>query len=147
MVDCIFCKIANEEIPSVKVWEDSEFIAILDIKPKTKGMVLVIPKRHFESNIFDMPRVEYKNFMLATKKVAKYMERGLRVDRVAMVMEGLDIDHAHIKLYPIYGLNRKFKVGVVLPADYEAYEMVGNGKERSLEELKKVADEMAKNNQ
>jgi len=145
MADCIFCKIVDGEIPSVKVWEDSEFIAILDIKPKTKGMVVVMPKKHFESNIFDMPRVEYKNFMLATKKVAKYMEKGLRVDRVAMVMEGLDIDHAHIKLYPIYGLNRKFKSGAVLPSDYEGYVAVENGHERSLEELKKVADEMRGN--
>ena len=47
MSDCIFCKIAKGEIPSVKIWEDDEFFAILDLFPNTKGMTLVIPKSHF----------------------------------------------------------------------------------------------------
>ena len=135
MSECIFCKIVNGEIPSVKVWEDADHLAFLDITPLAKGMTVVIPKKHFQSNVFDMPRVEYKNFTLATKKAAKYIERGLRSDRVLMVMEGLEIDHAHIKLYPYFNKDSNF-TGLNIPC----------GKQSSPEELKKIADEMRKNN-
>ncbi|MCD6444824.1 hypothetical protein J7L70_07495 [Candidatus Bathyarchaeota archaeon] len=47
--------------------------------------------------------------MAAAKKVAKILERGLSVKRVAMVMEGMGINHAHIKLYPLHGLKEKFE--------------------------------------
>ena len=47
--DCIFCKIAKGEIPSAKIWEDQEHLAILDVNPNTKGMALVLTKEHFDS--------------------------------------------------------------------------------------------------
>ena len=47
--------------------------------------------------------------MAAAKKVAKILERGLSVKRVAMVMEGMGINHAHIKLYPLHGLKEKIR--------------------------------------
>jgi histidine triad (HIT) family protein len=109
MDDCIFCKIINGEIPSVKIWEDNDFIAILDGNPNVKGMSLVIPKKHFDSYIFDIDDKDYKNIMIATKKIAKLLDIKLNVKRTAMVMEGLGVNHAHIKLYPIYGLDDKFK--------------------------------------
>lgn len=45
MEDCIFCKIVNGEVDSAKIWENKDFLAILDIKPNTKGMTLVLPKK------------------------------------------------------------------------------------------------------
>ncbi|NMC08786.1 HIT domain-containing protein, partial [Candidatus Microgenomates bacterium] len=54
MDDCIFCKIVKGDIPCYKVYEDEEVIAFLDIKPLSKGHVLVLPKKHFE-NIYDIP--------------------------------------------------------------------------------------------
>lgn len=109
MNSCIFCKIIKGEAESVKIWEDDDFIAILDINPNTKGVTLVIPKEHYDSYAFDMPEDVYSKLMIATKKVAKILEKGLRVQRVAMVMEGMGINHVHIKLYPINGINEKFK--------------------------------------
>ena len=53
MENCIFCKIIKGEIPSSKVWEDENFIAILDINPNTEGVTLVIPKKHYDSYVFD----------------------------------------------------------------------------------------------
>ncbi|VVB80691.1 HIT domain protein [uncultured archaeon] len=135
MSDCIFCQIVEGKIPSVKIWEDNEHIAILDAFPTTEGMVVVIPKKHFDSNVFDMPRVEYKNFMLATKKAAKFLERGLRADKVFMVAEGLDVNHAHIKLYPYFNKSPVFpNLGIK------------SGSNRSIEELKKVATKIVQNN-
>ena len=52
--DCIFCKIANGQIPSAAVFEDDDFKVILDLGPASKGHALIIPKEHY-ANIFDMP--------------------------------------------------------------------------------------------
>jgi histidine triad (HIT) family protein len=148
--DCIFCKIVKGEIPSVKIWEDESHIAILDINPNSEGMTLVLTKNHHDSYAFDMPRVEYKNFMAATKKAAKFLEKGLGVRRVAMVMEGLGVNHAHVKLYPIYGLDEKFKeIGAkdkVYFEKYEGYISTQLGPQKTQEELEKVAKKIADNN-
>lgn len=53
MTSCIFCKIIKGELESAKIWEDKEFLAILDIMPNTKGMTLVLTKRHHPSYAFD----------------------------------------------------------------------------------------------
>ena len=108
MKDCLFCKIINGEIPCHKVYEDRDFLAFLDIHPNTKGMTLVVPKKHHHSDAFDMPRKAYLDLMLISKKIAKLLEEKLDVKRVAMVMEGMGIDHIHIKLYPLHGLKDKF---------------------------------------
>lgn len=108
MTDCVFCRIAQGEIPSAKIWEDKEHLAILDINPNTRGMALVLTKKHFDSYAFEMPDAEYQKFLLAAKKVAKLLDEKLKVQRTAMVMEGLGVNHAHIKLYPIHGLDEKF---------------------------------------
>ena len=109
MEECIFCKIVNGEIPSHKVWEDENYMAILDIMPNMKGMTLVIPKKHFDSDPTDMPEEEYTLLMLAAKKVSKLLEKKLGVKRVALVAEGMGINHVHIKLYPLHGLDKKFE--------------------------------------
>jgi histidine triad (HIT) family protein len=88
MAECIFCKIISGEIDSAKIWEDEEFLAILDIAPNTKGETLVLTKKHYDSYVFDMPEETYLKLMSASKKVAKILEKGLKVTRVAMVMEG-----------------------------------------------------------
>lgn len=108
MKDCLFCKIVKKEIPCYKVYEDKEFLAFLDIYPNMIGMTLIIPKKHYSSDAFDMPKDMYIKFMLVAKKIAKLLEKKLDVKRVAMVMEGMGIDHAHIKLYPLHGLKDKF---------------------------------------
>ncbi len=132
MDDCIFCKIIKGEIPNFKFWEDDEFLAILDINPNTKGMTLVLTKEHYDSCAFDMPEDVYNKFLLATKKVAKILEKGLKVQRVAMVMEGMGVNHAHIKLYPIYEL----KEGGISTA---------LGPKADSEELKQLAEKLRNN--
>src|SRR3989304_10190886 len=103
--DCIFCKIIEGKIPSVKIWEDEKHLAMLDINPNMEGMTLVLTKKHFDSDATDMPDKEYGELMLAAKSVAKLLEKKLNVKRVAIVMEGLGGNHVHIKLYPLHGLN------------------------------------------
>ena len=144
--NCIFCKIARGEIDSAKIWEDDEFLTILDIKPNTRGMTLVLTKEHYDSDIFAMPKDVYQRFMLVVKKVVKILEKGLNVKRVAMVIEGMEINHAHIKLYPIHGLTEKFKPvrakEKIFFEKYEGYISTQEGPEVNVSELKKLAEEI-----
>lgn len=149
-MDCIFCKIVKGEIDSAKIWEDDKFVAILDVNPNTKGMTLVITKGHYDSYAFDMPDAIYAELMMTSKKVAKMLENGLSVMRVSMVMEGMGIDHAHIKLYPLHGIAEKFKEmwakDKVYFEKYEGYVSTQLGPQVDLEELKKLAEEIKKKN-
>ena len=87
--------------------------------------------------------------MLAAKKVAKFLENGLKVKRVAIVMEGLGVNHVHIKLYQIHGLDEKFKEiwaeHEVYFEKYPGYIATQLGPKKSMEELKKIADEIKRN--
>ncbi|MBI5803111.1 HIT family protein [Candidatus Pacearchaeota archaeon] len=148
MENCIFCKIIRGKIPSVKIWEDKNFMAILDINPNVKGMTLVIPKKHFDSYVFEMNERAYLEIMKATKKIAQLLDKKLKVKRTALVMEGLGVNHAHIKLYPIYGLENKFEEiwakDKVFFKKYPGYITTQLGPQKSTEELKKTADEITK---
>ncbi len=129
--DCIFCKIAKQEIPSIKIWEDDKHLAILDINPNTEGMTLVTTKKHYESDFTTMPDKAYKELMIASKEVAKILKKQLKVNRVASVIEGLGVNHIHVKLYPIYPSNES-----------EGYITTKLGPRKSNEELKKMADKI-----
>ncbi len=146
--DCIFCKIIRGEIDSAKVWEDEKYLAILDVYPNTKGMTLVLTKEHYDSYVFLMPDEEYKNFMLAAKKVGQMIEKALGVERVALVMEGMGVNHAHIKLYPLYGLGKEFEEtwaeNKVFFNKYEGYISTQLGPKSDMGELKQLAEEIRK---
>lgn len=146
MENCIFCKIIKEEIPSVKFWEDDEFFAVLDVFPNTKGMTLVIPKKHFDSDTFSMPDVDYTKLMLATKKVSDILKKGLGVNRVAMVAEGMGVNHVHIKLYPLHGIGEEFEEmwakDKVFFEKYQGYLSTQLGEKAQLKDLRKVAQEI-----
>ena len=146
MDSCIFCKIVSGKIPSVKVWEDDEFLAILDVNPNIRGMTLVLTKKHFDSYVFSMTNEIYQNFMSASQKVAKLLEKGLQVKRVAMVMEGMGVNHAHIKLYPMHGLEEEFQEmwakEKVFFDSYPGYITTQLGPQKTLEELKNIAEDI-----
>ncbi len=146
--DCIFCKIVKGEIGSAKVWEDDEFLAILDVNPNTRGMTLVLSKEHYDSYAFDIPEDVYQKLMKASKKVAKILEKGLNVKRVAMVMEGMGVNHLHLKLYPLRGLSEEFKAiepeKRIFFEKYEGYISTQLGPLADLGELKELAEEIKK---
>jgi len=131
---------------SVRIWEDKDFIAILDINPNTRGVTLVMPKAHHDSYAFDMPEKDYSKLMAASRKVAKILEKGLKVRRVAMVMEGLGINHVHIKLYPLHGLDQKFQEmwgkDKIFFNKYEGYISTQIGPRVPIEELKILAKKL-----
>ncbi|MCC7569816.1 HIT family protein [Candidatus Micrarchaeota archaeon] len=148
--ECIFCKIVTEDIGCAKIWEDEKHIAFLDINPNTEGMTLVIPKDHYNSYAFEMPDTAYTELMIASKKVAKILEKGLDVKRVAMVMEGMGVNHVHIKLYPIHGIKEIFEVNISKEIkyfkEYEGYISTHLGPKKDLEELEKFAEKIREKN-
>jgi len=148
--DCVFCKIVRGEIDSAKIWESEKFMAILDANPSVKGMTLVIPKEHYDSDVFTMPDKDYQQFTLAAKEVAHLLVQGLEVKRVAMVTEGMGVNHAHLKLYPLFGLDKKF-TETVLPQkiffdNYPGYLSTQLGPPKDLVELKKLAQNIRNKN-
>lgn len=142
--NCIFCKIINNEVPSVRIWEDSKHLAILDLNPNTEGMTLVLTKEHFDSDAIEMPDKQYSEIMIAAKKVAKLMKNKLNVKRVALVMEGLGINHVHIKLYPLYGIEKDFEEiwakDKIYSDRYKGFISTQLGPEKSLDDLKKIQE-------
>lgn len=96
----IFTRIINEEIPCHKIWEDDRFFAFLDINPIQPGMTILIPKEEI-SNGFEMPDDLYSEWMLTAKKLIPAIQTATRAERVGLVIEGLEVPHAHIKLIPI----------------------------------------------
>jgi len=109
MKDCIFCKIVKGKIKSYKFWENKEFIAILDLFPNCKGQTLVISKKHYHSDVLSLDKKIIHKFLDASKRVSNLLKKKLKVKRVALVIEGTGINHAHIKLYPLHGLKSKFQ--------------------------------------
>lgn len=109
MWNCIFCDIVSWKIPSTKIWEDENFYAFLDLFPNCRGQSLVIPKNHRDSKIFEMNDDEYMKLMHASKVVAGLLKNKLWVERTGMIIEGMWVNHAHVKLYPMHGLSDNWK--------------------------------------
>jgi histidine triad (HIT) family protein len=102
--ECLFCKIARGEIPSQKVYEDSEFLAFLDINPRNPGHTLVIPKAHYET-ILEMPEKEAGNLFKTVKKIAEAVKRGMEADGISIGQSngraaGQVIPHVHFHVIP-----------------------------------------------
>ena len=96
----IFSKIAAGEIPSYKCAENEKFYAFLDINPVAKGHTLVIPRREVDY-IFDMDDDEIAEYQVFAKKVAKAVKAAFPCKKVAQVVLGLEVPHAHIHLIPM----------------------------------------------
>jgi histidine triad (HIT) family protein len=96
----IFSKIAAGEIPSYKCAEDENFYAFLDINPLKEGHTLVIPRREVDY-IFDMDDSELAAFQVFAKRVALAIRKAFPCKKVAQVVLGLEVPHAHIHLIPM----------------------------------------------
>ncbi len=96
----IFSQIAAGKIPSYKIAEDDDFYAFLDINPLKKGHTLVIPKREVDY-IFDLLPDELAGLHIFSQKIAKALDKTITCKRVAVIVLGLEVPHAHIHLIPM----------------------------------------------
>ena len=100
----IFSRIIAGEIPCYKVAEDDRHFAFLDINPLTKGHTLVVPKREVDY-IFDLEDDELQQMIVFAKLIARKIKSKIECKKVAMVVLGLEVAHAHIHLIPINNEN------------------------------------------
>ena len=102
--NCIFCKIANGEIPSATLYEDDDFRVILDLSPGSKGHSLILPKAHY-ANLYEMPDELLGKAMAVAKKTAAALTKGLAADGINMIQNngiaaGQTVFHFHMHLIP-----------------------------------------------
>ena len=102
MTDCLFCKIAKNEIPNHVVFEDESFKVIIDAFPNVEGQLVLISKEHVSSKFSDLSDELLKEAIVLTKKIAKALEKALDLNTTAQVTEGLMVDHMHMKLFPVH---------------------------------------------
>ena len=104
MENCIFCKIVNNEIPSMKLYEDDLVIAYLDINPDSDGHTLIIPKMHYKDR-FDIPDDTLKHIYIVAKNIMKDLEKKLGCTGFSLVQNNGDIQevkHYHLHIKPCY---------------------------------------------
>ncbi|MBD5493091.1 MAG: HIT family protein [Lachnospiraceae bacterium] len=104
--NCIFCKIANGEIPSKTLYEDEEFRVILDLGPAAKGHALILPKNHY-ANLYELPEETAAKVMMLAKKMAARMTDKLNCDGFNLMQNngeiaGQTVFHFHMHLIPRY---------------------------------------------
>tara|TARA_B100000575_G_scaffold277775_1_gene264395 strand:- start:4467 stop:4862 length:396 start_codon:yes stop_codon:yes gene_type:complete len=99
-MDSVFTKIIKKEISSYTVYEDSDVIAFLDIKPVKMGHTLVVPKKQIDY-IFDLDIDDYNKLWTTTKKIANGLKKSIICRRVGISVVGFEVPHCHIHLIPI----------------------------------------------
>lgn len=104
--NCIFCKIANGEIPSRTLYEDEDFRVIMDLAPATKGHSLILPKEHYK-NIYEIADDTAAKVLPLAKKMATLMTEKLGADGFNIVQNnnevaGQTVFHFHVHLIPRY---------------------------------------------
>lgn len=124
--NCIFCKIANGEIPSATLYEDEDFRVILDLSPASKGHALILPKGH-AANLFELPDDTAAKALVLAKKIGARLKDGLHADGFNVVQNngeaaGQTVFHFHMHLIPRYQddtVDVKWKPGTLTDSDKE----------------------------
>ena len=106
----IFTKIINGDIPCYKIAENDQFIAFLDINPVAVGHTLVVPKTEVDY-IFNLADSELTQILIFAQKVAKAIDEVTGCIRTGIIVEGLEVPHAHIHLIPMYPSRKGFSLG------------------------------------
>lgn len=102
--NCIFCKILAGEIPSVTVYEDDSFKAILDVNPAARGHVIILPKNH-AADIFELPEEDAAGIMQVAKKIACALKATYHCDGINILQNngeaaGQTVFHLHVHVIP-----------------------------------------------
>jgi len=106
----IFTRIIRGELPCYKIAEDEHHFAFLDINPASKGHTLVIPKEETDY-LFDLSDERLQSLMVFAKPIALALDKALGSIRTGVVVEGMEVPHAHIHLIPIYNPRQAFSLG------------------------------------
>lgn len=132
--NCIFCKLANGDIPTNSVYEDDDFKVILDASPATKGHALILPKEHY-ANIYEIEPDLLAKATLLAQKVIQHETPVLACDGYNIVQNngeaaGQTVFHFHMHLIPRYA------------ADNDESAITWNHKEFTNDEFAEICDAM-----
>lgn len=105
----IFTRIINGEIPCYKIAENDDFFAFLDINPVASGHTLVVPKYEVDY-LFDVPEDLLSGMLPFARKIATAIDRATGCIRTGVIVEGLEVPHAHIHLIPMYPDRKGFSL-------------------------------------
>lgn len=125
----VFTKIIEREIPAHVIYEDDQCIVILDKYPSVKGQTLVIPKDEIDY-AFDLESLLYRHLFEVARKIARASDKAFATERTCLVVEGFEIPHAHIKLYPM------------MPGNADLASALTRGEEASDEDLEVIATQL-----
>ncbi len=103
-MDCLFCKIANNEIASYTIFEDEKVKCFLDINPDNNGHLLIIPKQHF-TNLDDISEAVFLDIFKTSQKMKKLLEKKLNCDGLVLTQNNgspQEVKHFHVHLIPYY---------------------------------------------
>lgn len=104
--NCIFCKLANGQIPTNSIYEDDDFKVILDAAPAAKGHAIILPKTHAE-NLFELPEEYGEKIFAIAKKCGKAIKETYNYDGLNVLQNngeaaGQTVKHFHMHLIPRY---------------------------------------------
>lgn len=124
--NCIFCKIANGEIPSSTIYEDEDFRVFLDLNPATRGHALIVPKEHY-ADLFELDEALAGKVFVLAKKLAGKMKAALGCDGFNLIQNngetaGQTVFHFHLHLIPRYKDDKAgigWKPGSISPEERE----------------------------
>ncbi|TVQ13659.1 MAG: HIT family protein [Balneolaceae bacterium] len=119
----IFTKIIRGDIPCYKVAENDRFFAFLDINPSSEGHTLVVPKQETDY-LFDLDDDMLSEMVLYARDIAGAIDRALGCIRTGLIVQGLEVPHAHIHLIPIYKTSQPFSLGKKVDLSKEQMEQV-----------------------
>lgn len=106
----IFTKIIEGEVPCHKVAETDDHIAFLDINPIAEGHTLVVPKQEIDY-FFDLPDELMQCTMDLSRTIANAIDEALEPLRTGIIVQGLEVPHAHLHLIPLYKTNQVMALG------------------------------------
>jgi histidine triad (HIT) family protein len=127
----IFTKIIRGDIPSYKIAETDTHFVFLDINPIAEGHTLVVPKEETDY-LFDLSDKNLSETMILSKKIAHAIDKALKPIRTGVIVEGLEVPHAHIHLVPIYSEGQNVSLRNKVDVSKEKMEVVA----------KSIADEV-----
>ena len=104
--ECIFCKLANGEIPTNSIYEDDDFKVIMDASPASKGHCIILPKTHAK-NLLELPEEYCEKIMLVARKCSRALMNVLSCDGINVLQNngevaGQTVFHLHVHLIPRY---------------------------------------------
>ncbi len=142
-MDCLFCRIISGDEKSWKVYEDDHHVAFLTPFPNTSGFTVLVTKEHLDSNVLKFTEERFIEMMKTARKLAHHLDERLGTKRTGLIIEGMGINHAHVKLIPMHGIpegewSPMLSNNPVYKDIYQGYLTTHDGPKMSDEELDRI---------